>query len=46
MDIGIQTPLKNLVLVKKILKKDGNADAEILLGMLKKILPNVTKESD
>jgi len=46
MDIGIQTRLKNLVLVKKILKKEVNADAEIPLGMLKKVLPDVKKESD
>ena len=45
MDIGIQTRLKNLVLVKKILKKEVNADAEIPLGMLKKVLPDVKKES-
>ena len=46
MDTGIHARLKNLVRVKKILKKEVNADAEIPSGMLKKTLHNVKKESD
>ena len=46
MDTGIHARLKNLGLVKKILKKEVNVDAEIPLGMLKKVLPNDNQKGD
>ena len=46
MDIGIHARLKNLGRVKKILKKEEIADAEIPSGMLKKVLPNDNQKGD